>query len=95
MAALASDLTIPGAEAQPTPTSDVAKSVAFTTAQHEGLQRNAILAAFGTLKDLDLIYTAETKTSAWGHLRLADFRRMSAAAPKAAEFEMSRWAQAV
>jgi 2,5-furandicarboxylate decarboxylase 1 len=30
-----------------------------TTAQHEGLQRNAILAAFGALKDLDLIIAVD------------------------------------
>jgi 2,5-furandicarboxylate decarboxylase 1 len=30
-----------------------------TTAQHEGLQRNAILAAFGALKDLDLIIVVD------------------------------------
>ena len=29
------------------------------TAQHEGLQRNAILAAFGALKDLDLIIVVD------------------------------------
>jgi 2,5-furandicarboxylate decarboxylase 1 len=30
-----------------------------STAQHEGLQRNAILAAFGALKDLDLIIVVD------------------------------------
>lgn len=34
-------------------------SVRKTSAQHEGLQRNAILAAFATLKDLDLVIAVD------------------------------------